>query len=286
MIEVRDLSVRYGRTPVVQGLSFDLAGGESLALWGGNGAGKTTVIRALLGQLRCRGELRVGGFDARRQGRQARALLGYVPQQLAFYDDMSALGLLRWTGRLRRAPREQPERLLARVGLGDHGSKAVGALSGGMKQRLALALALLGDPPLLILDEPTANLDVAARADFTALLAEQRAAGRSLLLTSHRLAEVRALADRVLVLEDGVQRRTCTPEELAAALDEEAVLLVSMPASTVEAALAALAARGYEARRNGRGVRVRVDPSANAAPLHALAEAGIAFDNLRLEGEG
>lgn len=286
MISVRDLHVRYGRSPVIEGLSFELARGESLALWGGNGAGKTTVIRALLGQLRCRGTLEIGGFDARRQGRRARAQLGYVPQQLSFYDDMSALGLLRWIGRLRRAPRAQPQRLLARVGLEAHGGKAVGALSGGMKQRLALALALLGDPPLLILDEPTANLDVGARADFTALLAEQRDEGRSLLLTSHRLAEVRVLADRVLVLADGSARRSCTPRELSEALGGDAALFVALSAASIDEALLALGERGFHARRNGHGIRVRVDRSANAGPLLALAEAGIPFESLRLEEEG
>jgi ABC-type multidrug transport system ATPase subunit len=110
--------------------------------------------------------------------------------------------------------------LLERVGLADQASKPAGALSGGMRQRLALAIALLGDPPILMLDEPTANLDAGARLDFMHLLAAQREAGRGLLLTSHRVDEVERLADEVIVLEGGREMFRCPAPNLSDSLEE------------------------------------------------------------------
>jgi ABC-type multidrug transport system ATPase subunit len=283
MIELKDLTIRFGRTTVVHEVSFRLAAGESLALWGPNGAGKTTLIRALLGLQPFSGEIRVGGHDVAHQGRCARRLVGYVPQQLAFYDDMTALGYLRYLAGLRRVPQEEAGALLARVGLAEHAAKAVGALSGGMKQRLALAAALLGDPPVLVLDEPTANLDAAARADFLGLLAELRAAGKTLLLTSHRSDEVAALADRVLVLANGRPQLVCSGQELAAALRAESVLRLLVAEEEVEGALAVLVARGFQARRNGHGLLVEVGEAGRAAPVSALLHGGIEVLDLMME---
>jgi ABC-type multidrug transport system ATPase subunit len=203
VIDVTELSVRFGATTAVDGVSFKVAAGSTLALWGANGAGKSTVIRAILGLQDFTGTIRVGGHDVRRKGRCARELIGYVPQQLALYDDLRALDFLRFVAGLRRAPSDQPEALLHRVALAEHGRKPVAALSGGMKQRLALAAALLGDPPVLILDEPTASLDAEARAHLIQLLGELRRAGKTMMITSHRSEEVAALADDILVMVAG-----------------------------------------------------------------------------------
>ena len=283
MITVQDLTVRFGTATVLEGLSFELPAGGSLALWGENGAGKTTAIRAMLGLLPFTGQVTIAGQSMPKQGRAARAALGYVPQQLAFYDDMRVDAALRYFAALRRAPKAQPAALLARVGLADHAAKPVGALSGGMRQRLALAVALLGDPPLLVLDEPTASLDTEARADFMQLLAEQRAAGRSLLLTSHRVEEVTRLADTVIVLAGGRERLRCPAELLERALRPESVLRIALAPEGLEAAIAGLAAGGFEARRNGHGVRVRVTTGERGAPLASLTRAEIPFHDLSLE---
>ena len=123
MIRTEGLSVRLGSALVVDGLDFTVAAGESLALWGENGAGKTTVIRALLGLVPFSGQVRLAGREMPREGRAARAAVGYVPQQLAYYEDMSSLGLLQFLAALRVAPRGMPESLLERVGLADHAAE-------------------------------------------------------------------------------------------------------------------------------------------------------------------
>ena len=126
-------------------------------------------MRCLLGIARYQGEVRVGGFDPSRQGREARSLIGFVPQDLPV-SPMSVAEMGRFVATLKGCPAGAEEGPLALLGLGDQGSKSVGALSGGMRQRLALALALIGTPRVLLLDEPTANLDARGRAELLALL--------------------------------------------------------------------------------------------------------------------
>ncbi|RME55457.1 MAG: ABC transporter ATP-binding protein, partial [Caldilineae bacterium] len=218
--------------------------GESLALWGVNGAGKTTVLKCILGLLDCEGELRLNGYDLRRDGRTARRFLGYVPQELAFYNDLNVADTCRFYARLKGVDPARIPAVLAQVGLEGQERKEVGALSGGMKQRLALALALLGDPPVLLLDEPTSNLDLTARDDFIALLARLRDAGKTLLFTSHHRDEVERLADRVLVLAEG------------------RVVAEGAPATVLQGAPVMAEARrhpeGLAPRSNGSGARVGV----------------------------
>ncbi|MEZ4710431.1 MAG: nitrous oxide reductase family maturation protein NosD [Caldilineaceae bacterium] len=187
----------------VDDLSFEVAPGQAVALWGVNGAGKTTVLKCLLGLLDYAGDLRLNGFDLRKQGRAARRCFGYVPQELAFHNDLSVAESCRFYARLKDVELSRIPAALAQVGLGGQERKAVGALSGGMKQRLALALALLADPPVLLLDEPTSNLDADTRVEFLELLQQLHIAGKTLLFTSHHLEEVAQLATRVLVLRDG-----------------------------------------------------------------------------------
>lgn len=282
MIQVANLRVRLGRAQILDGLGFQVGRGQSLALWGQNGAGKTTVIRALLGLVPFEGKVRLAGLAMPTQGRAARAAVGYVPQQLAYDQDMDCLGLLRFFGAIRGAPAEAPRALLVQLGLEAQAAKAVGALSGGMKQRLALAAALLGDPPILFLDEPTANLDAAARAELTSLIAELRAAGKTLLLTTHRLAEVAALADRVLVLEGGRVRGDCAAEGLAQFLGLPARLALRLEGDTT-LALRLLDEAGFKARANGVGLRVEAPAGRHGAPLALLASAGITILDAQLE---
>jgi len=284
MIKVVDLTKAFGDFRAVDRLSFEVAPGESVALWGPNGAGKTTVIRSLLGLYSARGELWVNGWDVRKDGKKARAAVGYVPQELAFYGDLSARQTLLFFADLKQVHAPRVEEVLAEVGLSNHGDKPVAALSGGMKQRLALAIALLADPPLLMLDEPTSNLDATARDDFIKLLLRQKAGGKTLLLTSHRLEEIELLATRVLVLEDGRLKLTCNrPSELADQLGMQIGLKLVVPEPMREGALRLLQAQGFAATSNGTGLHVTVLSSAKTAPLRALLAADIEIDDFELD---
>jgi ABC-type multidrug transport system ATPase subunit len=142
-----------------------------------------------------------------------------VPQELAFHNDLSVAESCRFYARLKDVTLTRIPTVLEQVGLSGQTRKAVGALSGGMKQRLALALALLADPPVLLLDEPTSNLDAATREEFLDLLVQLHQAGKTMLFTSHHLEEVEQLADQVLILRDGKLLAAGAPAELMPLLD-------------------------------------------------------------------
>jgi ABC-type multidrug transport system ATPase subunit len=275
MIIVNNLTKRFGRFVAVADLSFSVVPHQALALWGPNGAGKTTVIKCMLGLLRYQGHIAINDIDLAEAGRRARRLLGYVPQELAFYDDLSVATTAHFFARLRRVEPSTVAPLLAQVELADHTGKLVRTLSGGMKQRLALALALLGDPPVLILDEPTSNLDTASRGQLLHMLGQVKAAGKTVVFTSHRLDEVETLADQVLVMEQGKARFTCSAGELAPRLHLTTQVKLHMPLEMIDPAVEVLRADGFEARRNGAGVWVQVQPDAKATPIHTLSRANI-----------
>lgn len=275
MIHFSHLTKRFGKFTAVNDLSFTVEPQQALALWGPNGAGKTTAIKCLLGLLRYDGQILVDGQDAHRQGKAVRRRLGYVPQELAFYSDLSTLDTARFYARLKRAPASRSREVLAEVGLADHADKPVGALSGGMKQRLALGLALLTDPPVLVLDEPTSNLDAAGRDQFLHLLAGVRSAGKTILFTSHRIEEISALADQVLVMAQGSEVTTCPAAELPQRLGLRSQVKLLLGQDAIDPALIVLQQGGFHAARNGRGVLVDVLPGQKAAPIHALRDAAI-----------
>ncbi|MCA9990660.1 MAG: ABC transporter ATP-binding protein [Ardenticatenaceae bacterium] len=284
MIEVTNLSKRFGGLVAVDDLSFQVDAGQAVALWGANGAGKTTALRCLLGLIPFSGRVTITGRDVSKQGKAARRQLGFVPQELNFHDDLSVAETLTFYARLKKLPNGSDfSDLLARLELLPHLPKRVHDLSGGLKQRLALALALLADPPLLVLDEPTANLDIRAREDFLALLHELKTGGKTLLFSSHRLEEVTALADRVLLLEAGRLVVDAPPHELAQRLGWSSTLHIYLPEATIDPALAQLTACGLPVSRNGRGVRVQVAPGAKGQVLRVLHDAGIVIDDFSLE---
>jgi ABC-type multidrug transport system ATPase subunit len=283
VLVVKDLTKRFGRFVAVDGLSFELGRGQAVALWGSNGAGKTTAIRCIMGLIRSRGHVSIAGRDLRRSGRALRAMIGYVPQESCFQGDLTVAEALRLYAHLKAAPASRCTALLAEVGLADHTAKRVAELSGGMRKRLALAAALLNDPPLLILDEIAANLDAEARRSFMALLVHLKGRGKSILFTSHRLDEVQTLADRVLVLRRGRLEKDCEPSELAATLGLRCDVRFVLPERLIAPAMDLLTAEGFAARRNGHGVWVRVEADRKAAPIHVLARNRIVVDNFEVD---
>jgi ABC-type multidrug transport system ATPase subunit len=280
VITAANLTKRYGRVKAVDDVSFTVNDGEAVALWGPNGAGKTTVIRCALGLLPFHGQLVVAGHDIRREGKAARRAIGYVPQELALYDDFRLLEALRFFARLKRAPRDRAPDVLSEVGLENHRRKRIRELSGGMKQRMALAVALLADPPLLVLDELTANLDSAAQGGFMALLRRLKSGGKTILFTSHHATEVRSLADRVLGMKSGRLDFECTPDKLRG---ETSHLEIFVDASALDDAVSVLNRSGFTALRNGCSVKVAVAAGENAGPILALSRADIDVRNVEID---
>lgn len=256
--------------------------GESVALWGANGAGKTTLLRCVLGLLRFSGRITVAGHDVRRDGKESRLRIGYVPQELSFYDELGVGEAISYFSRLKGLERAGGAEALDRVGLADHARKPVRALSGGMKQRLALAIALLGDPPVLVLDEVTASLDAVGREEFVALLERLSGSGRTMLFASHRVEEVSVLAHRVAVLEKGVLTGVEPRERFAARFGTGEVLHLHLAPRLRERALTSLRESGFVPSLNGVGILVPVGREHKAAPFRVLAEARIPVDDFSL----
>jgi nitrous oxidase accessory protein len=202
ILQARGLTKRYGARTVLDALDFSVSRGEAVALWGGNGAGKTTALRCVIGVIQHEGEVIVDGLTLSDSPKLVRERVGYVPQDQQL-PDLPSDELLRFFGALRGAGEDEIQQTVELVGIEQHLDKRPNELSGGLRQRLALALALLGRPPLLLLDEPTANLDEATRSSIFALLNRLREQGTAVVFTTHRADEVIAFADRVITLADG-----------------------------------------------------------------------------------
>lgn len=204
MIHVHRLWKEYDGRPALKGVELEIKAGERVALVGPNGSGKTTLIRALLGVIECRGEVRVCGHDPLRDHASALTHLAYVPQRSPALA-VPVRDVVSFWSKERGLPVERVLEVSRAFGLdlGSAWDQRFVALSGGMQQKLLAAMALGTDCPMLVLDEPTANLDPHARAEFFRRLMA-RSPAPTLLLSSHRVDEIRPLVDRVVVLADGV----------------------------------------------------------------------------------
>ena len=196
---------RFGRQVAVAGLDLTLHAGECVGLVGHNGAGKSTVIKMILGLLKpSEGSVRVLGDDpsasasARDRGR-----LGYLPENVALYPSLTGAETLAFYARLKGQPARRNADLLEKVGIAHAADRRVGTYSKGMRQRLGLAQALLGAPRILLLDEPTTGLDPALRQHFYEIMRELRRNGAMVLLSTHALAELEGQVDRVVVMNEG-----------------------------------------------------------------------------------
>ncbi len=285
LLTIEHLTKRFGTTTVLVDFSCTIEAGESVALWGPNGAGKTTLLRCVLGVLPFEGIIRIKGIDVQRQGKQARRLVGFVPQEVAFYPTLTVGETAAFFARLRGLDPEEGRRRLVQVALQDRLDQPVGTLSGGQRQRLALALALLGDPPLLLLDEPTSSLDIRSRAEFMDALQKLLAAGKTLLFSTHRFEEVEHLARRVLLLENGHLEADTTPAALARRLFPETSqyrLRLHLPERQRPEAVKTLQTHGFEVWMNGHGLEVRVSLNEKARPLMLLSRAGFEIIDFEL----
>jgi ABC-2 type transport system ATP-binding protein len=270
MIEVRDLTKTFGAVEAVRGISFRVEAGEIVGFLGPNGAGKTTTMRILAGIFPpTSGEVRIAGRDPARDPLACRRAVGYFPEYAPFYPDLRVAGYLRFVARMKRLPRAERPRAVAQVlawcGLEGVARRRVGTLSKGYRQRVGLAQALCGNPPILILDEPTIGLDPEQVVEIRDLV---RALGgsRTIFFSSHILSEVEALCERVIVVARGRLVGEGTARELSERVGrrQRVVLRVDGPAEAVAAVLAALP--GVE----------RVAREAAAFVLEAAASADVA----------
>ena len=251
-IEVRDLRRDYGSVKAVRGVSFDVARGEVFCLLGPNGAGKTTTVEILEGyRHRSGGEARVLGIDPATGARALREQVGIVLQQCGVQGDLTVAELLEMYGRYHVRSRPVDE-VLALVELTEKRDVRAKALSGGQRRRLDLALALVGDPELIFLDEPTTGFDPAARRHAWETIRSLCTLGKTVFLTTHFMDEAQYLADRVAIMRDGEIIALGRPDELGGRDARPAEIRFALPSTVAPGDLPALPV----ARRAVQGDRV------------------------------
>lgn len=282
VIEVRGAIKHFGETHAVDGVDLTVQTGELFGLIGHNGAGKTTLFKMMLGLLPAtRGEIRIDGQPVRGEAfRQVRRSIGYLPESLALYDNLSGLEIMLFFARLKAADSRSCLPLLEKVGLADAARRRVRGYSKGMRQRLGFAQALLGSPRLLFLDEPTNGLDPQGIREFYQILRELREQGVTAILTSHILAEIQLRVDRLALMRTGKIQALGTVHSLREELNLPLDFQLTLRPGAEEVLRQALANQpAASVQFNGETVHVRCPRERKMTMLNALA----ALDSILLD---
>lgn len=227
-IELTDVCKRYGEMYAVRDVNFKLEQGQGVALAGHNGAGKSTLIKLMLGLIHSdSGQVNVLGKDPK-SGSSARFDIGYLPETVALHPAMTGIETLAFYAKLKRQPVKDNLKLLEQVGIAQAAKRRVGTYSKGMRQRLALAQALLGSPKVLFLDEPTTGLDPASRLSFYEIIRNLRLQGTTIVLSSHALAEIEGQTDRIIIMKNGVKVADGTMRDLRRQADLPVMLRLTL----------------------------------------------------------
>ena len=289
IVKVRDLRKVYdGGFEALKGVDLDIAEGEILALLGPNGAGKTTLISTICGiTLPTSGTVTVGGHDVQRAYRAARALIGLVPQKISLEPFEKVMNTLRFSRGLFGRPADDAllERILDRLSLSDKKEARINQLSGGMRRRVLIAKALAHEPRVLFLDEPTAGVDVELRKDMWDIVADLKADGVTIILTTHYIEEAEAIADRVGVINKGEILLVENKADLMRQMGQKRLRVeLSEPAATLPDALAA-----YDLERADEGRTLiytydtRGEKTGIRALLNDISAAGLQMTDLATE---
>lgn len=275
MIRVANLTKRFAEFTALDSISFDVREGEALALLGPNGSGKTTTLKSIAGLATApAGSVSIGGIDPVLHPREARKLISYLPQKVAFPENFTALEVLRFYSRLRKLEPARVDEVLELFHLGAVKDKLVSQFSGGMVQRLGIAVAFLPDAPILLMDEPTASLDPEGTLRFRDLIAAIRRAGKTILFSSHVLSDVDLLADRAGILVAG---RLVALEDIASLRDTVASgghLIIYLLNPAERFVRAAAAGGASEAWLSGSTLVAASTPEHRLSILRALESAG------------
>lgn len=294
MIFVREIRKSFGRVNAVRGISFTVQPGEIVGLLGPNGAGKSTTIRIISGYLTPdEGSVQIDGFDTQADSLQARRRIGYLPESAPVYPEMSVAGYLDYRARLfgldRNARRKALGTAMDRCRIADVARRRVGVLSKGYKQRVGLASALLHDPPVLILDEPSNGLDPSQIRETRSLVREL-AEKRTMVVSSHILPEVERLATRLVVIAGGRKRADGNLAELLARQSSRTLIAeVQDPAGALAAAVGEIrGVRRVDAADADGWTRLTIDtlpsaPDPRPEIASRAAARGLALRELREE---
>jgi ABC-2 type transport system ATP-binding protein len=280
-VDIRDLVKRFRDATAVDGLSLHVRGGEMMGMIGPDGAGKTTTLRILCGLLRPDGgECRVAGKDTVRESAFVRTVVGYMPQRFSLYPDLTVEENLRFFADLFQVPKAEREKRLKRLlqfsRLGPFSSRRASALSGGMKQKLALSCTLIHTPKILFLDEPTTGVDPVSRREFWDILGDLKRDGVTLLVTTPYMDEA-ARCDRVALVDKGRILKTAEPDSLAGQFRHA---LIELTCDNQVKAARALMESGLFANVQSYGDRIHISGSGTAGRVSEQAESVLSAKGL------
>ena len=284
MIEFEGVTKRFNRVEVLKGIDLQIARGDRVALVGSNGAGKTTLIRCLLGEYNCDGSIAVGGLNPRQHRTEVLKRVGFVPQ-ISPPLKMPVGHLIRFAAGVSDSDPERMYAIAGDLGLDAHriSKQPFNKLSGGMKQKLLISIALGRDCDLLVLDEPAANLDPEARHTFFQLLAQKQHSA-AMLISSHRLDEVAALVNRVVEMDQG---RVVLNDHVADAVDIDSILDCRLTLSRTDAAFASTVSEwGFSTAGDGLVWQGRVSGADRLRFLGMLSRYAALLKGINLQESG
>jgi len=284
MLEVRDLTKKFGAFRAVDGVSFKVKPGETFALLGPNGSGKTTMLKCGVGLVApTAGQVLINGIDVEQGGRELRSLLSYLPQRVAFSENLTAREVLQFYCRLRKLPTERVAKALERANFNGFADQLISQFSGGMVQRLGIAVAFLAEAPLLMLDEPTISLDPEGAIQLKQLIVSLKSEGRTIVFSTHMLSDVDQLADRVAILVGGRLVALESVEALRQARAGSSRLRLTLANPQQRFSAAALSAGATEAWLEGQVLVVCSTPEHHLPVVRAIESAGAVVERFSNE---
>lgn len=282
-IEVNGLTKSYNHFTAVNNISFNVEKGEIFGFLGPNGAGKTTTIKAMLDLIHAdAGTIKINGIAIKTHSKEAKKYVGYMPEKVAFYDNLTALQNLLFYAEITNTAREDCVRLIDEFGLGDAGKKRVGKFSKGMIQRLGMARTILGTPSILILDEPSGGLDPRGVVLIRDKILDMKKKGTTIFVSSHILSEIQEICDRVAIINKGVLVAQDTVEGLSKKLNlkpQITVIVDKVSASMEEAVRRLPGVDSVEVK--GNTIDIVCDGAMKAKVILAITNTGGNIQNLQ-----
>jgi len=281
-IEVNGLIKKFNGLRAVDNVSFNVKKGEIFGFLGPNGAGKTTTIKAMLGLIHANsGEIKINGYDIKHNGKDAKKFVGYLPERVAFYDNLTAFQNLHFYTEIKKSSKEECISLIEEFGLSDAINKKVGTFSKGMVQRLGMARAILGTSPILILDEPSGGLDPRGVVLIRNKIREMKNKGTTIFISSHILSEIQEICDRVGIINKGVLVAQDTVSGLSKKLNLKPKITVELEKMSNDVVESVKKVQGVDkVERIGKSIDVICDPKTKAKVILAIESAGGNIINL------
>jgi ABC-type multidrug transport system ATPase subunit len=284
MIEFKNFQQYYGKFCAVQETNFTIRKGEVFGLLGPNGSGKTTVIKAIVGLLHpTKGDIIINGYNVRKDQLKAKQQLTYIPQRVTMPDQLKGSEVIEFFARLRGHSKAKIEETLKQIKLNGHEKKLIREYSGGLLQRLGLSLAYFRDAPVLIMDEPTLNLDLRGMRQFRTFIREQKEAGTTILFASHILADAEAFADRVGIMVDGEMVRIDTINDLQEEIQNRSTVSLKILNRDDDLLNIAQNSGAENAWFENGHLRFSAEPQRRLSILRSLEKAGIPVDQFATE---